>query len=62
MRCSLSYCTTKEISMEKVVYMCYQRTVIVLSDHPRWIFRKNSIEFFVVLDLLLILFYSSCAI
>ena len=22
----------------------------VLSDHPRWIFKKNSIEFFVGLD------------
>jgi len=26
---------------------CYQRTVIVLSNHPRWMFRKNSMEFLV---------------
>jgi len=29
---------------------CYQRTVIALSDHPRWMFRKNSMEFFIVLS------------
>jgi len=29
---------------------CYWRAVIALSDHPRWMFRKNSMEFFVVLS------------
>jgi len=29
---------------------CYQRTVIVLSDHPRWMFKKNSMEFFIALS------------
>jgi len=28
----------------------YQRTVIVLDDHPRWMFKKNSMGFFVGLD------------
>ena len=39
---------------------CYQRTVIVLSDHPRWMFKKNSMEFFVVLGYYL--YYSTVAI
>ena len=30
----------------------------VLSDHPRWMFKKNSIEFFVGLDYYLYYFYS----
>jgi len=36
-------------SLLGIEFLCYQRTVIVLSDHPRWIFRKNSMEFFVEL-------------
>ena len=28
----------------------YQRTVIVLDDHPRWMFKKNSMGFFVALS------------
>ena len=28
---------------------CYRWAVIALSNYPRWMFRKNSIEFFVVL-------------
>ena len=35
--------------------MCYWRTVIVLSDHPRWMFKKNLIEFPIVFCTLLIL-------
>ena len=31
-------------------HSCYWRTVIVLSDHPRWMFKKNLMEFFVGLD------------
>jgi len=31
-------------------HSCYWRTMIVLSDHPRWMFKKNSMEFFVRLD------------
>ena len=30
----------------------------VLSDHPRWMFKKNLIEFFVGLDYYLYYFYS----
>jgi len=30
-----------------IEFSCYQWTVIALSDHPRWMFRKNSMEFFV---------------
>jgi len=32
----------------------------VLSDHPRWMFKKNSIEFFLGLDYYLYYFYSGC--
>ena len=39
---------------------CYQQAVNVLSDHPRWMFKKNSIEFFVELDYYLYYSYSSC--
>ena len=38
----------------------YQETVSVLSDHPRWMFKKNSMEFFVGLDYYLYYFYSGC--
>jgi len=37
--------------------MCYQWAVIALSDHPRWMFRKNSMEFFVRLLNYLYYFY-----
>ena len=30
-----------------IEFSCYQWAVIALSDHPRWMFRKNSMEFFV---------------
>jgi len=36
--------------------------MIVLSDHPRWIFKKNSMEFFVGLLLYLYYFISSCTL
>jgi len=36
---------------------CYRWAVIALSDHPRWMFRKNSIEFFVGLLNYLYYFY-----
>ena len=42
------------------IYRYYQRTVIVLSDHPRWMFKKNSIEFFIGLDYYLYYSYSGC--
>jgi len=31
----------------RLIEGCYQGTVNVLSGHPRWMFRKNSMEFFV---------------
>ena len=34
--------------------------MIALSDHPRWMFRKNSMEFFVGLDYYLYYFTSGC--
>ena len=33
-----------------------------LSDHPRWMFKKNSIEFFIGLDFYLYYFYSGCTL
>ena len=39
---------------------CYWETVSVLSDHPRWMFKKNLMEFFVGLDYYLYYFYSGC--
>ena len=41
---------------------CYQWTVNVLSDHPRWIFKKNSIEFFIGLQPYLYYYYSGCTL
>ena len=41
---------------------CYQGTVSVLSGHPRWIFRKNSMEFFVGLQPYLYYCYSGCTL
>ena len=40
--------------------ICYQGTVNVLSGHPRWMFRKNSMEFFVGLQPYLYYYYSGC--
>jgi len=40
--------------------LCYQRAVIALSDHSRWMFRKNSMEFFVALGYYL--YYSTVAV
>ena len=42
--------------------MCYWWVMIALSDHPRWMFRKNSIEFFVELDYYLYYFTSGCTL
>ena len=42
--------------------LCYQGTVNVLSGHPRWIFRKNSMEFFVGLQPYLYYYYSGCTL
>jgi len=33
-----------------IEFLCYQWTVNILSNHPRWMFKKNSIEFFLGLD------------
>ena len=40
------------------LYPYYQRAVIALSDHPRWMFRKNLIEFFIGLSYYLYYFTS----
>ena len=42
--------------------LCYQGTVNVLSGHPRWMFRKNSMEFFVGLQPYLYYYYSGCTL
>ena len=41
-------------------FLCYRKTMIVLSDHLRWMFRKNSMEFFV--GLVYYLYYFTVAI
>jgi len=41
---------------------CYQGTVNVLSGHSRWMFRKNSMEFFVGLQPYLYYYYSGCTL
>ena len=41
---------------------CYQWTVNVLSNHPRWMFKKNSMEFFVGLQPYLYYYYSGCTL
>ena len=43
------------VIIEREEEQCYQQTVIVLSDYPRWMFKKNSIEFPVIFYILLIL-------
>ena len=43
-----------------IEFLCYQWAVIALSDHPRWMFRKNSMEFFIRLGYYL--YYSIVAI
>ena len=30
-----------------IEFLCYRWAVIALSDHPKWMFRKNSMEFFI---------------
>ena len=44
------------------LYTCYQWTVNVLSNHPRWIFKKNLMEFFVGLQPYLYYYYSGCTL
>ena len=36
--------------------------VNALSDHPRWMFKKNLMEFFIGLDFYLYYFYSGCTL
>ena len=45
-----------------IEFLCYQWTVNVLSDHPRWIFKKNSMEFFIGLQPYLYYYYSGCTL
>ena len=33
-----------------IEFLYYQQAVNALSDHPRWIFKKNLMEFFLGLD------------
>ena len=47
---------------KKTIGLCYRGTVSVLSGHPRWIFRKNSMEFFVGLQPYLYYYYSGCTL
>ena len=41
---------------------CYQWTVNVLSNYPRWMFKKNLMEFFVGLQPYLYYYYSGCTL
>ena len=41
---------------------CYQWTVNVLSNHPRWMFKKNLMEFFIRLQPYLYYYYSGCTL
>ena len=45
-----------------IEFLCYQGTVSVLSGHPRWMFRKNSMEFFIGLQPYLYYCYSGCTL
>jgi len=54
--------SSSSISLQRKLMGCYRRTVIVLSDHPRWMFRKNSMEFFVGLNYYLYYFTSGCTL
>ena len=45
-----------------IEFLCYQWTVNVLSDHPRWMFKKNSMEFFAGLQPYLYYYYSGCTL
>jgi len=47
-------------SLLDIKFLCYQRTMIVLSNHPRWMFRKNSMGFFV--GLVYYLYYFTVAV
>ena len=50
------------INEGKVAAFCYQGTVNVLSGHPRWMFRKNLMEFFIGLQPYLYYYYSGCTL
>jgi len=45
-----------------IKFLCYWRTVIVLSDYPRWMFRKNLMKFFIGLSYYLYYFTSGCTL
>jgi len=45
-----------------IEFLCYRGTVNVLSGHPRWMFRKNLMEFFVGLQPYLYYYYSGCTL
>ena len=47
-------------SLLGIEFLCYRWAVIALSDHPRWMFRKNSMEFFIRLLNYLYYFTSGC--
>jgi len=47
-------------SLLGIEFLCYRWAVITLSDHPRWMFRKNSMEFFIRLGYYL--YYSTVAV
>jgi len=49
-------------SLLGIEFLCYREIVNVFSDHPRWMFKKNSMEFFVELDYYLYYFYSGCTV
>ena len=50
------------VPMWSYIYICYRGTVNVLSGHSRWMFRKNSMEFFVGLQPYLYYYYSGCTL
>ena len=47
-------------SLLGIEFLCYWWAVIALSDYPRWMFRKNSMEFFIGLGYYL--YYSTVAV
>ena len=50
------------VMWRSILIKCYQWTVNVLSDHPRWMFKKNSMEFFAGLQPYLYYYYSGCTL
>ena len=58
----ISFPSSSPILFLQLQTRCYQQTVNVLSDHPRWMFKKNSIEFFVGLQPYLYYYYSGCTL